>query len=188
MVQPRYDPLERAEIAERGGRRYRVGTVYYSKESGSFLRAGMEQEGPLTLEQSARGVRWSVTRRGQVSYRDQTGAFIPNASLSQPKGVFLSLPELTATRETITGDPSKILPDLNQQIVEYHTVLRPDGSVRVVRIGHSLGGRYNIKRRGSEWYAKMSGTLGLSGTSGRNYAAIREAIIRTEVVLETITV
>lgn len=153
----------RVPIDERGGKLFRVGTVYYSNVNRGFMSAGFESEGTLPLSAVSGRVSYTTLKDGIARFRDETGVFVTTKVFKVTQGTNFGSGTIQIQDEKFYGDPRGIRPPLDSQFVERQTILMPNGKVRVVEINHGIGQKYDEMRQGKQWWRKMRDALGDEG-------------------------
>lgn len=150
-------------IAERGGRLYPEGTVYYSRQNQGFLAAGRESEGFLPLSAISGRVSYASGSTGIMRMRDETGVFLPTSSFLASTTLTFGHGTLSIQDTKAIGDPTGLRPGGDSQWVERFTLLMPDGKVKVVEVNHGIGKAYDETKQGKQWWRKMKEALGEDG-------------------------
>ena len=175
----------RQPIEERGGRTFKLGTIYWSARNQAFMQNGQEHLGPVPIDRVSGRVSWTITTRGRFALRDETGQFIPSGSVFTSSGTSFGRGTKFIQSEVVTGQEQTVRVGADSQIIERIYIQGPDGKVQIKEIFHGLGKDFSAERQGKQWFRKV-GAEGLGLQAGKfTTAEIQGFVIAREVVLET---
>jgi hypothetical protein len=185
------EDIERVSIEERGGRRYPVGTIYYSKKEQAFLRAGSEELGPLSVGEVSGHVTWEFSKLGDWRFRDETGVYFPLSSFHVDIGLNFSSRFLKTQEEFLESMPWGEKAGPQSEYIERFLVTGEDGRLHVVEVSHGIGGEFDPQAQGKQWWRKMAeafeeATRDMSPAEKKEfYRFLMQNIMHYQVILRT---
>ncbi|MCP4208155.1 MAG: hypothetical protein GY767_14040 [Shimia sp.] len=181
---PRQLPPDRVPVEERGGRRYQIGTLYYSKRNNAFLEAGREGQGPVPTDAVSGRIRWRQRADLGFNLRDETGQFISSQAPFTSAGTQFGRREFLVETKDITGFEKQTQVGPDSQIVERFYILGDDNRIYIEEVYHGVGNEFSIQRTGKQFFRNVGGRVG-AFPGQMTSPELRRFIMRTEVVLET---